>query len=109
METSSDPIWPKTYCIQSPTPMMLQMKFDFDQPASLRDIYMFESVDPRMDERLLESHLISCSGELKNLANGYRDMAPDIRTHRQRQNYIPPPSAGYKNKVTFHKLLFVLW
>ena len=25
---SSDPIWPKTYCSFSPTPVMLQIKFD---------------------------------------------------------------------------------
>ena len=30
---SSDPIWPKTLCSQSPTPMMLQMKFDNSRPA----------------------------------------------------------------------------
>ena len=35
---SSDPIRPKTLCSQSPTPMMLQMKFDYDRPAGLRDI-----------------------------------------------------------------------
>ena len=35
---SSDPIWPKTKCSQSPTPMMPQMKFDYDRPAGLRDI-----------------------------------------------------------------------
>ena len=37
---SSDPIWPKTLSSQSPTPMMLQMKFDYDQPAGLRDIHV---------------------------------------------------------------------
>ena len=37
---SSDPIRPKTLCSQSPTPMMLQMKFDNDQPAGLRDIHV---------------------------------------------------------------------
>ena len=41
---SSDPIRPKTLCSQSPTPMMLQMKFDYDQKAGLRDIHV-ESVD----------------------------------------------------------------
>ena len=35
---SSDSIWPKTLCSQSPTPMMLQVKFDYDRPAGLRDI-----------------------------------------------------------------------
>ena len=34
---SSDPILPKTLCSQSPTSMMLQMKFDFDRTAGLRD------------------------------------------------------------------------
>ena len=37
---SSDPIWPKTQCSQCPTPMMLQMKFDNDWPAGLRDIHV---------------------------------------------------------------------
>ena len=29
--------------------MMLQMKFDYDRPAGLRDIHVFESVDTRTD------------------------------------------------------------
>ena len=37
---SSDPIRPKTLCSQSPTPMMLQMKFDYNRPAGLRDIHV---------------------------------------------------------------------
>ena len=37
---SSDPIWHKTLCSQSPTPMMLQMKFDYVQPAGLKDIHV---------------------------------------------------------------------
>ena len=37
---SSDPIRPKTLCSQSPNPMMLQMKFDYDRPAGLRDIHV---------------------------------------------------------------------
>ena len=52
---------------------MLLMKFDYDQPADLRDIHV-ESVDRRMDRwtdgRPLDSHPISStwafgSGELK--------------------------------------------
>ena len=39
---SSDPIWPKALCSQSPTPMMLQMKFDYDRPAGLRDIHVWK-------------------------------------------------------------------
>ena len=35
---SSGPIWPKTFYSQSATPMMLQMEFDFNPPAGLRDI-----------------------------------------------------------------------
>ena len=35
---NSDPIWPKTLCSQSPTPMRFQMKFDYDWPAGLREI-----------------------------------------------------------------------
>ena len=38
METSSSPIWSKTLCNLSPYPMMLQMKFDFNKSAGLRDI-----------------------------------------------------------------------
>ena len=37
---SSDPIRPKTLCSQSPTQMMLQMKFDYDRPPGLRDIHV---------------------------------------------------------------------
>ena len=47
---SSNPIWPKTYCSQSPTPIMLQMKFDLDRTASLRDIHV-ESVNARTNRR----------------------------------------------------------
>ena len=51
--------------MESPIPIMLQMKFDYDWPACLRDIYV-ESVDRwtarRMqDGRRLESHTISSS------------------------------------------------
>ena len=37
---SSDPILPTSYCSQSPTPMMLLMKLDYDWPAGLRDIHV---------------------------------------------------------------------
>ena len=37
---SSDPIWPKTECSESPTQMMLLMKFDYDWPAGFRDIHV---------------------------------------------------------------------
>ena len=37
---SSIPIRPNTLCSQSPTIMMFQMKFDYDRPASLRDIHV---------------------------------------------------------------------
>ena len=46
---SSDPIRHKTLCNQSPTPMMLQMKFDNDGPVS--EIFMFESGDARTGTR----------------------------------------------------------
>ena len=35
---SSDPIWPKTYCSLSPTPMMVQIKFCYDWPTGCGDI-----------------------------------------------------------------------
>ena len=35
---SFNTIWPKTYCSQPSTPMMLLVKFDYDWSASLRDI-----------------------------------------------------------------------
>ena len=34
---SSNPTWSKTYCNQSPTPMMLQIKFDYDWPTGCGD------------------------------------------------------------------------
>ena len=37
---SFDPIWPNFLCSQSHTPIMLQMKFDYDRPAGLRDIHV---------------------------------------------------------------------
>ena len=39
---SSDPIRPKTLCSQSPTQMMLQMKFEYNSPACLRDIHVWK-------------------------------------------------------------------
>ena len=58
---SSDPIWPKILCSQSPTPMMLQMKYYYDPPAGLRDIHVGKCgrTHERMDGRRLESHTIS--------------------------------------------------
>ena len=35
---SSDPIWPKTLCSLSPTPMMVQIKFRYDWPTGCGDI-----------------------------------------------------------------------
>ena len=65
---SSDLIWTKTLCSLSLTPMILQMKFDFNQPAGLRDIHVWKS--EQTDRRWLEYHPISSpgafgSGELK--------------------------------------------
>ena len=37
---SPDPIWPKTLCSQSPTPMMLLIKFGCNRPIGLRDIHV---------------------------------------------------------------------
>ena len=69
---SSDPIRPKTFGSQSPTPMVLQMKFDYDRPAGIRDIHVWKCgrTDAHTDGRRLESHTISSpwafgSGELK--------------------------------------------
>ena len=55
---SSDLIWPKTYCIISPTPVMLQFKFYCDG-ALVAEIFMFESVDRQTDERRLDWYTIS--------------------------------------------------
>ena len=35
---NSDPIWPKTLCSLSPTPMMVQIKFRYDWPTGCGDI-----------------------------------------------------------------------
>ena len=48
---SSDPIRPKNLYSQSPAQMMFWMKFDYNLPAGLRDIYVFESVDAWSDGR----------------------------------------------------------
>ena len=37
---SSNPIWPKTQCSLSPTPIMLLLKFDCDWPTGHRDIHV---------------------------------------------------------------------
>ena len=39
-----NPIFPKTLCTLSPTPVMLHIKFDHDWPTGL-EIFKFESVD----------------------------------------------------------------
>ena len=69
---SSDPICPKTLCSQSPTLMMLQMKFDYNQPAGLKETHVWKCgrTDGQTEARQLESHTISSSwafgsGELK--------------------------------------------
>ena len=59
---SSDPIRPKTLCSQPLTPMMLQMKFDYDRPAGLGDIHVLKCgrTDARTHGRTpAESHTIS--------------------------------------------------
>ena len=44
METSSDPIWSKTYCSLSPTPLMLQIKLNLVVIGFLvEEIFMFFS------------------------------------------------------------------
>ena len=50
---SSDRILPKTLCSQSPTSMMLLMKFDYDWPAGFRDIHVWkcERTHGRTDAR----------------------------------------------------------
>ena len=56
-------IWPKTLCSLSPTPMMLQIEFDYNQSAGLRDIHVWKcrQTDGRTHGRRLESHPISSS------------------------------------------------
>ena len=68
---SSDPILPKTLYNQSPTPMMLLMKFDYDWPAGFKDIHVWKCGRTHAPHgRRLESHTISSpwafdSGKLK--------------------------------------------
>ena len=47
---SSDPIWPKTYCSLSPTPMMLQLNL-IATGSLVAKIFTFESVDRQTDRR----------------------------------------------------------
>ena len=54
METSFDPICPKTLCNLSPTLMMLHIKFDQDWPTGLRDIQV-SSKKLWQNERMTES------------------------------------------------------
>ena len=58
---SPDPIWPKTLCSQSPTPMMLLIKFGSDRPIGLRDIHVWkcEQTDAGTDGRRLDWYTIS--------------------------------------------------
>ena len=42
METSFDPICPKTLCSLSPTPVMLHIKFDQNWPYGFRDIQVWK-------------------------------------------------------------------
>ena len=67
---SSDPIWSKTKCSLSLNPMMLQIKFSFDQPIGFRDIHVWkcEHTDGRTPARLVYYKLTLWaigSGELK--------------------------------------------
>ena len=54
---SSDPIWPKTYCSLSPTPMMVQIKFRYDWPTGCGD--KFENVYRHTHRRQLDWYTIS--------------------------------------------------
>ena len=65
---SSDPIWPKTKCSQSSTPMMLQMKFDYDPQAGLRDIHVWKwgPTDRRLNSHPISSPRAFGSVELKS-------------------------------------------
>ena len=76
METSFDPIRPKTLCSLSPTPVMLHIKFDQDWPTGLRDIQVCKcgwrrttTTDGRTDEGPLVYYKLTLwafgSGELK--------------------------------------------
>ena len=68
---SFDPIWPKTLCSQSPTQMMLQIKFGCNRPIGLRDIHvwkcehMHRRTHARTDGRRLDRYTISSPQSLR--------------------------------------------
>ena len=47
---SFDPIWPKTLCSLSPTPVMLHIKFDQVWPTGFRDIQVWKCGRRRTDD-----------------------------------------------------------
>ena len=82
---SSNPIWPKTYCSFSPTPVMLQIKFDRNWPSGLRDIHVWNCLrthgrtDGRTPDRPVYYKLTLCafgSGELKKIIRAFQSYCP---------------------------------
>ena len=76
METSFDPICPKTVCSLSPTPVMQHIKFDQDWPTGFRNIQVWKCGRRRKDDDgpLVYYKLILWalgSGELKSLNTIY--------------------------------------
>ena len=96
---SPDPIWSKTLCSISPAPMMLQIKFDCDRPAGLRDIHAWKferTHGHQLDSHPINNKLTLCafgSGELKTKQVGYF-----VNWHRMH--------LCVKN---IHSFIFVLW
>ena len=85
---NSDPTLPKTSCNQSPTPMMLLMKFDYDWPAGFRDIHVWKSgrTDAHTDGRTpawVPYYKLTLSLRLLWAKNDIRDLDQSTIVNRQ--------------------------
>ena len=63
---SFDPMCPKTYCSQSPTPSILHMKYEQDWSTGSRDILVLKCGQPKRKARDQAHTTISCQLSLKN-------------------------------------------